>query len=383
MERRATIQGCYVISQRLLLAFVLLRHFPSDASLNCLSTIQAIETIMKPFKKNYLALIVFASCATPVLSEDIQSNKTEPSKLEEMVITSSKIEVPIRQVGASVSVITEDEIELRGYNSLTDILRTQTSIGASNTGGAGKQTALRIRGEEGFRTLVLVDGVEISDPTGVQIGPNVEHLNAGSHISRVEILRGPQGFIYGADAGGVINILTKDSDEAIEGQANVEYGRFNTRTIDSYIAGSAANATYFLSVNTLDTDGFNSRSDDTSRDEDGYENDTVHAKLGYNFTDELSVKLINRIVDSETEYDDCFGANDCESEFGQKIARVDLNFNNSFTTQNIFYSKMELDRDFSSGGFSFGFDGETEKFGYQGSYNLSENITPMLKPKAA
>src|SRR5690606_17824284 len=98
------------------------------------------------------------------------------------------------------------------------LLRSQAGISVSNSGGAGKQTALRIRGEEGFRTLVLIDGVEVSDPTAPQVGPLVENLTAGSEIERIEVLRGPQGFIYGADAGGVIQVVTRRAQEGLQGQ---------------------------------------------------------------------------------------------------------------------------------------------------------------------
>src|SRR5690606_20388238 len=72
--------------------------------------------------------------------------------VEEVVVTASVTETPRRQIGTAVSVISGPEIELRGYHSLADVLRTQPGIGVSNSGGRGHSTALRIRGEEAFRT---------------------------------------------------------------------------------------------------------------------------------------------------------------------------------------------------------------------------------------
>ena len=83
--------------------------------------------------------------------------------IEEIVITSSRVPMPIRQIGTSISVITAEDIERRQSNFLTDILRSQTSITINNAGGAGKATAVSIRGEEGYRTLVRLDGINISD----------------------------------------------------------------------------------------------------------------------------------------------------------------------------------------------------------------------------
>ena len=97
-------------------------------------------------------------------------------KMEEVIVTSSRIEMPLRQIGTAVSVVTDLEIKQQGLNGLADILRSTPSVAVSRNGGAGSTTTLRIRGEEGFRTLVLIDGMDISDAAGTQAGPNFENL---------------------------------------------------------------------------------------------------------------------------------------------------------------------------------------------------------------
>src|SRR5262245_42056547 len=67
-----------------------------------------------------------------------QSPAAQPERPEEIVVTSSLIPTPRRQIGTAVSVIDGPEIELRGYEDLADALRTQVGIGVSNSGGAGK-----------------------------------------------------------------------------------------------------------------------------------------------------------------------------------------------------------------------------------------------------
>ena len=82
---------------------------------------------------------------------------------EEIVVTSSIVATPRRQIGAAVGVLPLEEIELRGYSSLADALRTQPGIAVTNSGGSGKNTVVRIRGEEHYRTLLMIDGVKALD----------------------------------------------------------------------------------------------------------------------------------------------------------------------------------------------------------------------------
>ena len=89
------------------------------------------------------------------------SAQTDSNPLQEIIVTSSLVPIPLRQIGTSVTVITQDEINAHGNISLVDVLRQQPAIGSSNNGGAGKTTALRIRGEEGFRTLTVFDGIRL------------------------------------------------------------------------------------------------------------------------------------------------------------------------------------------------------------------------------
>ena len=116
------------------------------------------------------AVMAHTVAVTLVFAATAMSQETGDDELDEIVVTSSKIEVPRRQVGSAMSVIDQDDIELRGFASVADVLRTQPGITVSSNGGVGNTTSLRIRGEESFRTLAIIDGVKISDPTRTQVG---------------------------------------------------------------------------------------------------------------------------------------------------------------------------------------------------------------------
>src|SRR5690606_13245730 len=107
-------------------------------------------------------------------------------RLETLVVTASRQPVELRQVAASVSVMEHQAIELRGQANLADVMRAMPSVNVSGGGGAGKTASLRIRGEESFRTLVLIDGIDVSDTSSPQVSPRLEHI-ASAGIERVEV----------------------------------------------------------------------------------------------------------------------------------------------------------------------------------------------------
>ena len=158
--------------------------------------------------------LLAAACTIPAAAD---------SPLEEIVVTSSRVPMPLREVGTSMSVLDDTTLTRLGFNSLFDALRTQPAVSVSNTGGTGKAATLRIRGEEGYRTLVLLDGIDISDTSSPQVSPRMEQLMSAG-IQRVEILRGPQGLMYGADAGGIVNISTLAPEPGFSGDVSAEAG---------------------------------------------------------------------------------------------------------------------------------------------------------------
>ncbi len=310
-----------------------------------------------PFVISLTAANAFASEAVPYL--------------EEVVVASSRTPMSVREVGTSISVITADDIKLQGFSSLFDVLRSQTAVGASNTGGLGKATSLRVRGEEGYRTRVLIDGIDISDPSGTQVNPQPQHILSNG-IGRVEILRGPQGMMYGADAGGVVSISSNTVTDGVQGGVSAEGGRYDTRQIDGYIGAGSDVGDVFLSVADLHTNGFNTRVDDATGERDGYDNQTVHFTGGWNIADSLRLQGVVRRVETETEYDSGFG-NSHVNEYDQTAARLALTVKANSGNHTFAYNNTDIDSDdYFAGVYSFGSQGELEKIEYLGNTNINE-----------
>lgn len=304
----------------------------------------------------------------------------EPN-LEEVVVTASRTETPLRQVGASVSVISEDDLQLQVAAPLAEALRTQAGVAVTNSGGTGKQSAVRIRGEESFRTLVLIDGVEMSDPTAPQVGTRFEDLQNGAEIQRVEILRGPQGFIYGADAGGVINILTRSPEDGTSGRVSVAGGDYGTRQLAGVLGAGNGTGDLLLVASDYHTDGLNTLEDDTSGETDGYDNTTLHAKAGWNLNNRSRAQLVARHVKGENFFDGCGypTTNDCHANATQNIGRLSLDlkgdrFNNTFA-----YALTDVERDsFAGDSQTFNTSGRLHKAEYLGEFKLDDNTSAVF-----
>ncbi|HJO10451.1 MAG: TonB-dependent receptor [Gammaproteobacteria bacterium] len=322
---------------------------------------------MLPTTIKLLTAGIAASIA--ITSQAQTAENTSP--LEEIIVTSSRVPVPLRQIGISVSAISEAEIEAHGNLSLIDVLRQMPAIATTNNGGSGKATSLRIRGEEGFRTLTIFDGMRLSDPSGTQIGSPLQHL-LSEGIGRVEILRGPQGLAYGADAGGVVNISSRSDTEGFFGNLNAQAGKFGSDLLSGNIGGGNGTVDYFVAITDTETDGYNARaSDSVLADSDGYENTSIHARLGVKLAENLQLDLVHRDVDGDTEFDGCFSGttvHDCSGDYELDASRASLEYTGENFSHSISYSATDTDREnFALGVSSFTANGELDRWEYLGS----------------
>lgn len=322
-----------------------------------------------------LSLAIGLALSSTYLSADEFSSE---DTVEKIVVVSSRVATPLREVATSISVVTQDDIERRGYISLADILKVQPGVNATNSGGVGSTSALRVRGEEGYRTLVRVDGVDISDPTGTQVQTQVAHL-LSSNITRVEILRGTQGLVYGADAGGVINIHTGQQNEALFGSVSAEGGRFDTRNIAGEIGGGLGGVDYYVSASDYNTNGFNSSVNDLiDADSDGYSNTTIHTRFGYQINDDLRLGVVVRSNDGEGKFDSCgFDAsfsNFCTTNFQQNNLRINAEYTLGNTEHELAFVKTLVEREnVNQGVSSFFTKGHVERVEYVGNADISDN----------
>ena len=307
------------------------------------------------------------------LAQSTQQNAAQNTSLdtiEELVVVGNRFPVPRRQLATSVSVVDAQQIRDYGSFTLTDILRQTAAVGASSNGGVGSLSTLRIRGEQGFRTLAVFDGMRLSDPSGTQVAAPIEHLLA-SQVGRIEVLRGPQGLSYGADAGGVINLSSAPNQSGFSGAIDAQGGARGTQQLSTQLGYGGERIDLSLAASDFGTDGFNSRLSDTDlSDDDGYDNTTYHARVGVKLTEALDLVLVRRETSSEAQFDGCYSGfsqvNECLSVYDFAGSRAALNYESGGITQSLAYALTETDRDNLSEGVSaFGAEGELERWEYQ------------------
>jgi vitamin B12 transporter len=246
-----------------------------------------------------LSLAAWAAAATPVFAEESPVPELEPT-----VVTATRTATPLRQVGSSVSVITAEDIARRQVYTAADALRTVPGLDVIQSGGLGRQTSVFLRGANANQTLVLIDGVEMNDPSSPNNLFDFADLMA-DNIERIEILRGAQSSVYGSDAiGGVINIITKKGAGRPELSLTGEGGSYDTFKVGGSVAGGSDPVDYSLSASRLETGGFSAADERWgNRERDGYRNTTVSSRLGLKALDNLDFGWTLRFSEGETRLD--------------------------------------------------------------------------------
>ncbi len=169
-----------------------------------------------------------------------------------VVITGTRSNTPISVAssGSSITLLDPQAFEQRQVRSVSDILRDVPGVAVSRVAG---QTQVRLRGSEANHVLVLIDGIEVSDPFQGEF--DFGTLVADDQ-ARVEVLRGQQSALYGSDAiGGVIQYITSTGREAPGVSARVEGGSFGTVNGAARVAGVSGDVDYALSGTIDSTDG--------------------------------------------------------------------------------------------------------------------------------
>ena len=174
---------------------------------------------LQQHKINKALALVFGLSAMAGLS----SASAQEKAMGTVVVTATRTEIEEFKAPANISVITRETLENGQYSNLSEALKDVPGVTIQNYGASGANytsNSLLINGTD--RVVVLIDGMRANTNGSVSNKFSASELVDMSRIERIEVLKGSASTLYGSDAaGGVINIITRRSDE---GQISTSLG---------------------------------------------------------------------------------------------------------------------------------------------------------------
>lgn len=200
----------------------------------------------------FLSLLLFSAT---VFSQDTDTTQ----ELEEVVVSSTRIDLPLSENSRTIKVIQAEEIQKSAATSLADLLQTVAGVDIRRRGAQGMQADLYIRGGSFDQTLLLIDGIKVDDP---QTGHHTMNMALPIElIERIEIVKGPSARVFGQNAfTGAINIVTKKNLEG-RGVAKISGGSFGQKNGSLSLNLSREKANHLIHISKNTSDGYRYNTD--------------------------------------------------------------------------------------------------------------------------
>ncbi|HSL47927.1 MAG TPA: TonB-dependent receptor [Candidatus Deferrimicrobiaceae bacterium] len=199
--------------------------------------------------RQQLTWLLVLSLAAPLTAHAQEAKRVDP-----VVVTATPVATPAEQLGASVSVVDGQDFQTYHYPTVDEALRSVPGVEIRRSGAYGKTSSVTIRGANANQVQVLVDGLRVKSPTLGQV--DLSDLSPDL-IERIEVIRGAQSTIYGADAiGGVVNIITRrGTGGPIQASVQQEVGNYDTLVSRATVHGAWKILHYALSASHFESNG--------------------------------------------------------------------------------------------------------------------------------
>ena len=202
-----------------------------------------------------------------------------------MSITATRISQPLSQLGMTVTVVDKQQIQDQKIQQTSDALREVPGVQVTQSGGPGTETDVSVRGSSSSQVLTLLDGVEVN--TGGSGEFDYANLNT-ANASRIEVIRGAGGSLYGSSAiGGVINQITEEGTGAPKFSLLSDGGNWDTERQVATASGALDRLGYSGSVSYYSTSGFQPINSDN-------DNLSLTSRLDYHLTDDTVLRAFAR-----------------------------------------------------------------------------------------
>ncbi|WP_435262347.1 TonB-dependent receptor plug domain-containing protein [Tenacibaculum sp. nBUS_03] len=308
-------------------------------------------------KKKVLCLSVLMSIVTFSLKAQ---QKEKIIELDEVVITDSRFKLKKENSGKVVHKITPATIKRNQGKNLVDLINSIAGIEINgNTSSNGQNLGFFVRGGATKEVVVLIDGIQVSNPAGTSGGYDLRLLDL-NEVESVEIIKGAASTLYGSGATtAVINIKLK---EAKSGTANTNLSLLvgtnnsqdsNNGTIiqsKANVNGKISKFNYLVGFSSLQSNGFSaaeSKNKHQKFNDDSFQRIASNLKLGYRFNRRFSIKAFGNYSEFDNNYDS--GAFTDGNNFSEDVSyRVGVSpeykYENGSIHINAAYSNYKSDR---------------------------------------
>ncbi len=273
--------------------------------------------------------------------------------LEEVIVTANKLEQKQNATGKVVTVINAAALQANAGRTIAQILNEQAGLYLPGSlSNAGTVPSIYMRGASSGRTLILIDGMPVGDPSMIsnEFDLNLVPLNL---IERIEILKGAQSTLYGSDAiGGVINIITKNKSIA-NFSGDFSTGSYGTRKLNLQHSNAIGKLNYAVGFGNESATGFSSATDITGKnnfDKDGYKNNNWFANINYAINKNWNLKASTHQTSYNADID--YGAfkDDKDEKFNNatKLTGLVLKYKKEKTIFQFQYQLSTQDRQYKN-----------------------------------
>ncbi|MBL4918493.1 TonB-dependent receptor plug domain-containing protein [Szabonella alba] len=289
-------------------------------------------------------------------------------------LTASSEPVEIGRTGATVDVVTEEDIRKAGDISAATLLARLPGVSMTRNGGLGASSALRLRGLSGPYIGVRIDGIDVADPSGTQCAYDFGTTTMGG-ISRIEVLRGSQSALYGSEAiGGVVDITTwRPTRQGTQAEVAIEGGSDSTYsgTVSAGLLTDRAELAFTLS--RTKTDGISAYAFGT--EDDAFRATNLSFSAAYDLTETMRIGLNGFGRDSYTEYDTQFSDADNVENGKLRGARIFLQAETGAVQHHLSYAHTKTQRIYNEAFSDSSYDGKRDQLRYTGNWQASEQLS--------
>ncbi|MGO2133071.1 MAG: TonB-dependent receptor domain-containing protein [Halomonas sp.] len=282
-----------------------------------------MTVVYSPLRLRFLGIAGASLCLSP-LTVLAQSDTEQPvpgvDRLNPITVTATRAPRTADDTLASVTVIDEATIREQDPMDITDLLRGQPGVNVNANGSFGKTTGVSIRGAGNSGTLLMIDGIRLRSATA---GGAAWQFFDPRMFERIEIVRGPAGSLYGADAvGGVVQLFTSEGEGGPSPSVTLGGGSFDTRRGSASLSGSEGGTRYHFAASHMKTDGIALRE---GGDKKGYDNTSALVRVSQELGDSARVGVLALRGRGNSEY--IGGDNDYVQQVAGVYGELDINDN--------------------------------------------------------